>query len=335
MSEGKRRGPVMIDLEDTRADTPEVNPAEAPPVPDAPGALSGPLPEGRAMQMAATLAGRRPSRLARWFWGLLATLVGAVRSGRRGESRWLGWVVTALIAAFGLVCLAIVVKEAAAFARLSRMDRLHHLAQEAATSGDLKQARDFAGKLEAIYRARPDLDWHRDRFAERRDEQFDAAALLALAEAELIAPLDAAALREVEAAARQVATVTALVPLAFADVVAAMTSNIRMIRRVAEVYGGRSGTLGSWRLMRAVMTHLVATGAVAVGDDMIGSVLGGNVLARLSRRFGEGVVNGALTARVGVAAMEVCRPMPFGEGRRPSVTGVLRRALTGLFGDKA
>ncbi len=108
-----------------------------------------------------------------------------------------------------------------------------------------------------------------------------------------------------------------------------------MIRRVAEVYGGRSGTLGSWRLMRAVMTHLVATGAVAVGDDMIGSVLGGNVLARLSRRFGEGVVNGALTARVGVAAMEVCRPMPFGEGRRPSVTGVLRRALTGLFGDKA
>lgn len=128
---------------------------------------------------------------------------------------------------------------------------------------------------------------------------------------------------------------TALVPLAFADVVAAMTSNIRMIRRVAEVYGGRSGTLGSWRLMRAVMTHLVATGAVAVGDDMIGSVLGGNVLARLSRRFGEGVVNGALTARVGVAAMEVCRPMPFGEGRRPSVTGVLRRALTGLFGDKA
>jgi putative membrane protein len=72
---------------------------------------------------------------------------------------------------------------------------------------------------------------------------------------------------------------------------------------------------------------------VAVGDDMIGSVLGGNVLARLSRRFGEGVVNGALTARVGVAAMEVCRPMPFTKSRRPKVTRVLQRALTGLFGD--
>ncbi|MCB1348016.1 MAG: DUF697 domain-containing protein, partial [Maritimibacter sp.] len=53
--------------------------------------------------------------------------------------------------------------------------------------------------------------------------------------------------------------------------------------------------------------------------------------SKLSRRFGEGIVNGALTARVGVAAIEVCRPLPFSRGRRPSVTGIVRRALTGLF----
>ena len=70
--------------------------------------------------------------------------------------------------------------------------------------------------------------------------------------------------REVEAAARQVATVTAIVPLALADLFTALTANLRMIRRIAEVYGGRAGTLGSWRLTRSVLTHLVATGAVAV-----------------------------------------------------------------------
>jgi putative membrane protein len=174
-----------------------------------------------------------------------------------------------------------------------------------------------------------------EEMARRRDEVFDAESLFALAEARLLAPLDAMASREVEAAARQVATVTAIVPLAFADVIAALTSNLRMIRRIAEIYGGRSGTLGAWRLTRAVLTHLVATGAVAVGDDLIGSVAGGSVLSRVSRRFGEGVVNGALTARVGVAAMEVCRPLPFGPKRRPSVTALVRRALTGLFGGKA
>ena len=82
------------------------------------------------------------------------------------------------------------------------------------------------------------------------------------------------------------------------------------------------------------MTHLVATGAVAIGDDLIGSLAGGGVLSKLSRRFGEGVVNGALTARVGIAAIEVCRPLPFVAASRPSVTGIVRQALTGLFGQR-
>jgi putative membrane protein len=162
----------------------------------------------------------------------------------------------------------------------------------------------------------------------------DADGLLGAAETDLLTPLDQRALREVEAAARTVATVTAVVPLALADVATALASNLRMIRRIAEVYGGRSGGLSSWRLTRTVFTHLVATGAVAVGDDLIQSVAGGGILSRVSRRFGEGIVNGALTARVGVAAIEVCRPLPFHASPRPSVTALVRRSLTGLFGQK-
>jgi putative membrane protein len=75
----------------------------------------------------------------------------------------------------------------------------------------------------------------------------------------------------------------------------------------------------------------VATGAVAVGDDLIGSVAGGGILSKVSRRFGEGVVNGALTARVGVAAMDVCRPLPFVARPAPRVSSLVGRALTGLF----
>jgi putative membrane protein len=65
---------------------------------------------------------------------------------------------------------------------------------------------------------------------------------------------------------------------------------------------------------------------------MIGSVAGGGVMSKLSRRFGEGVVNGALTARVGLAAMELCRPLPFRALDRPSVSSLMSRALTGVFG---
>jgi putative membrane protein len=111
-----------------------------------------------------------------------------------------------------------------------------------------------------------------------------------------------------------------------------LTANLRMIRRIAEIYGGRSGFFGSWRLTRAVLSHLVATGAVAVGDDLLEPILGGSILGKLSRRFGEGLVNGALTARVGVAAMEVCRPLPFTAAESPKVRKIIKRALGGLFG---
>ncbi|TNF59903.1 MAG: TIGR01620 family protein, partial [Rhodobacteraceae bacterium] len=247
----------------------------------------------------------------------------------------LGWAVTGLIAALLLVMAAIALREAAAFGRLSRLDDLRQAGDTARMNHDLEAARGVVARLLRLYGGREDTRWGRDRLAERRGDAFDADALLDLAEAELLAPLDAQAAREVEAAARQVAMVTALVPLALADVAAALTANLRMIRRVAEIYGGRSGFLGSWRLTRAVMTHMVATGAVAVGDDMLEPLLGGSILGKLSRRFGEGLVNGALTARVGVAAMEVCRPLPFSPRRRPSVRGMVKNALGGLFTSRA
>ncbi|MEW9919550.1 YcjF family protein [Marimonas sp. MJW-29] len=327
------KGPVLFDLDTDSTPRPQV--AEAPPVPD----LHVAAPEGQAMQIAARLAARRPSLLVRLFWWLAAALTGAIVSIAAWSfvtdlmTRYplLGWGMTALFAAFLLVLALLGLREMAAFGRFARLDGLRHAAAEAVAQGDLPAARNVTDRLISLYRGREETRWGRDRLADLRQDQLDAAGLLALAEAELLGPLDRAASREIEAAARQVATVTALVPLALADVAAALTANLRMIRRVAEVYGGRSGFFGSWRLTRAVLSHMVATGAVAVGDDLLEPVLGGTIIGKLSRRFGEGLVNGALTARVGVAAMEVCRPLPFAPEKRPKVRGIIKNALGGLF----
>ena len=332
----KTNGPVLFDLDD---DTPAPTPAEAPPVPD----ILEPAPQGQAMTTAAALAARPVSRLAQWFWSLLVLLITTVASVAAWnfvtnlvtQNLYLGYAVAALFGLFLFVVLLIVIKELSAFARLGRIDRIQHAADAALASEDLTAARAVVKDLTGLYAARDDTKWGRDKLKDRQADMFDASALIALADTEVLGPLDAAARREVEAAARQVATVTALVPLALADVVAALGSNIRMIRRIAEIYGGRSGTLGSWRLTRAVLSHLVATGAVAVGDDMLEPILGGSLLGKLSRRFGEGLVNGALTARVGVAAIEVCRPLPFANGKRPSVRSIVKTALSGLISSKA
>ena len=111
---------------------------------------------------------------------------------------------------------------------------------------------------------------------------------------------------------------------------AALFANLRMIRQIAQIYGGRSGSFGSLRLLRRVFAALLGAGALALTDDLVGSVAGGGVISKLSRRLGEGVVNGALTARVGVAAMELCRPLPFVALEKPGVSGLVSRALAGL-----
>lgn len=320
------KSPVLIEME-----APGANPAEAKPIDD--------QPEGAAMMAVAEIAIRQPSRLARWFWGSLVALMSFGLSvaaydfvaGLIARNPLLGAVALGLLGLFLLICLVILFREWAALARLSRLDGLQHAAASAETMED---ARVVTNQLVRLYNGRSDMDWSRQRFVDRQQDVFDADALLALAETDLLAPLDQAATREVEAAARQVATVTALVPIALADVIAALTANLRMIRRIATIYGGRGGTLGSWRLIRAVFSHLVATGAVAVGDDLLGSVAGGGILSKLSRRFGEGLINGALTARVGVAAIEVCRPLPFVAVKRPSVSALVSRAVAGLFDKK-
>jgi putative membrane protein len=344
MSEAPK-GPVLFDLDAPPkskakpATKPKVTPATAPPVPD----LDVPTPTGQAMQTMAVLASRKPSKLAKWFWSLLGALIGFAISlsaydfvmGLIERNPILGYIALGLTGLFVFVMLIITVRELAAFSRIKRLDHIQAAANHALVDKDLEGAKDVIAQLQRLYRGREDTIWGREKLAETQSDAFEADALLTLAEMHLLAPLDAAALREVESAARQVATVTAIVPLALADVATALTSNIRMIRRIAEIYGGRSGTFGSWRLTRTVFTHLVATGAVAVTDDLIGTIAGGGILAKVSRRFGEGLVNGALTARVGVAALEVCRPLPFSKQTRPSVAGIVKRALTGLFGSKA
>ena len=72
---------------------------------------------------------------------------------------------------------------------------------------------------------------------------------------------------------------------------AALSQNVRMVRRIAEAYGAHAGFFGFWRPLR-MAAHLLATGAVAVGDDLIGSVAGGHVSPAF-RRFGEGMINGS------------------------------------------
>jgi putative membrane protein len=307
-------------------------PGDAPPPPD------DDLPlQGEAMLTVTRLAARK--RRGGLLWsvaGSLVTLIVTVAAYdylRDLIARYpaVGMLALALTGLLGVLVVLQLFREAWAFRRLARIDEFRSDAAAALAEQSRDKALALSRRLAGFYGSRTELRWALARLEETREEVLDADAILDLTERTLFAPLDAAARREIEAAARTVAAATAVIPLALVDVLAATSQNLRMIRRIAEVYGAHAGFFGSWRLLRTVATHLLATGLISAGDDLIGSVAGGHVLARVSRRFGEGMVNGALTARVGIAAMDVCRPLPFAALPRPKVSNVVGRAFTGLF----
>ncbi len=289
------------------------------------------LPEAEILRAPA------PRRAGLWtiFWaavfGLISLAMGAAAydfvTGLIASRAWLGWIAVGLMAIIAAGLLIFTLREVAGLSRLQRIDGLRSDAELAWETLDRKRADDVRDRLTALYRSRPELDRSRALINERAGDSPDADALLTLLERETLRDLDAEALEAVKTGARSVAAATALLPIGLLDAAAVLFLNVRMVRRVAATYGGRAGWLGSWRLLKQVAFHLAATGAIALGDDLLGAVLGGGALAKISRRAGEGLLNGALTARIGVAAMEVSRPLPYRKLSKPSVKKVAAAAL--------
>ncbi|MFM1816586.1 MAG: hypothetical protein RLZ98_3281 [Pseudomonadota bacterium] len=253
--------------------------------------------------------------LGLWFWNFVWAAF--------QRSDWLGWLAMTLLAVAAVAALAIVLREVAGLLHIRSLHKIRALAERARATGDRAAERTATRRLTGLLAGREDLAWPLARFREHTRDVRDAGDLLTIAERELLAPLDRQAQRCVLDSARRVSIVTAVSPASVLSVVYVLYENLRMLRALATLYGGRPGFAGSLRLARMVFLHILATGGIALTDDLLGQFIGQDLLRRLSRRLGEGVFNGALTARVGVAAIAVVRPLPFIEAKPPRIRALL------------
>lgn len=243
---------------------------------------------------------------------------------------WVGWIAAGLLTVIALSALVLLLRELWGFRRLARLAKLRKLLKDVAATGDAKREREAIGLLARHYAGRSDLRWGLARLKEHEGDVLAPGELLRLADRELLSPIDAEARRVILKSAKRIATVTALSPMMWIAVGYVLVENVRMFRALAGLYGGRPGVLGALRLGRLVVTHIVATGGLAMTDDLLGQFLGQDVLRRLSRRLGEGAFNGALTARLGVAAVEVTRPMPFLDAEKIRVRDIFQELMRSL-----
>jgi putative membrane protein len=273
--------------------------------------------------LVSALAGAAVLGACAWF----ARLVSAALA----REDWVGTTTLVLLLVAAFAALMLLLRELVGFSRLSRLSRLRADITRAIADRDVKRERKAALRLAGLYARRPEQAWSVRRFREHARDVHDAGELLALADRDMMAPIDGEARRLITRSAKRVATVTALSPMALIAVGYVLIENLRLLRGLAALYGGRPGFFGVLRLAQLVVGHMVATGGLALTDDLLGQFLGQDILRRLSRRLGEGAFNGALTARIGIAAIEVIRPLPFLVARRPRVREVLGEVLKPMF----
>ena len=235
---------------------------------------------------------------------------------------WLGWVALGLAILAVLAFLAIIGREVAGIWREQKIENLREAAVDALAVKDHKAAKGIVSDLLSLYGGRSSAAQGSARLRGLTDEIIDADDRLAIAERELLAPLDVQAKRAIAGAAKQVSLVTAVSPRAIVDVAFVIFAAVRLLRTLSRIYGGRPGLFGFLRLAKAAFNHLAVTGGMAVGDSLMQQVLGLGLAARVSAKLGEGVLNGLMTARFGLAALSVCRPLPFIREETPKIGDV-------------
>ncbi|MGX1105234.1 MULTISPECIES: YcjF family protein [Bradyrhizobium] len=275
---------------------------------------------------------RRGFRWGTLFWSAVAGLVvlgtglGVINLVEDLFARNEGLGVLGLgLAVIAAVALAVVTtRELVGLARLATIEKLHLRAAEALISDDRAASRVIVADLLKLAHQTPQLARARSTLQSHTDDIIDGADMIRLAERQLMTPLDEEARRLVSTAAQRVSVVTAVSPRALFDVLFVFVASLRMIRQLARLYGGRPGALGMIRLLRHVIAHLAITGGMAASDSLIQQMLGHGIAAKLSQRLGEGMLNGLLTARLGLAAIDVTRPLPFNALPRPALTDLAK-----------
>lgn len=248
---------------------------------------------------------------ALWLDGLIRSLF--------SRADWLGYAAIGVTSLGLLALLGMVVREWLGMRRLAAVQALREEAIKAAEERKPAPARAVLDKLVKLSESMPETSAGRAAISRTAGEIIDAEGLLGLAEIELLAPTDRKVRQLILNASKRVSVVTAVSPRAIVDLGYVLFESTRLVRAIAEAYGTKPGRLGMFRLFRDVIAHLAVTGSIAAGDSLVQQILGHGIASKLSARLGEGVVNGLMTARIGIAAMDLLRPLPFKTVKRPGI----------------
>ncbi|MBF0358192.1 MAG: DUF697 domain-containing protein [Magnetococcales bacterium] len=231
----------------------------------------------------------------------------------------LGLAFALLAGGAGLALLILAFKEVVSLRSVKKVHNLQKQSRKLYRENSHGNGIRFSSGIMKLYKSRKDLDSGWQKFQDSTDSNFSDREVLSLFSNSVLIDLDKKAYGIVVNNSSVAALLTAISPMAWLDALLFFWRNVRMVRQIAICYGFRPGFIGSIVLIQEVLQGVVASATADFITDEVADSVGSSVTAVLFAKAGQGMANGLLSARVGVQAMRLCRPVVFLPNENPSL----------------
>ena len=273
----------------------------------------------------------------RWLWRIVGSVFAGVVAVETFTFFQQGFTQSPILAAmygvllFGLSAIvgSTAIREYSALRQFKRQQRTQNkaktiLSAELADHRHLdakKLCENISANLPCDLMSEHEQSWQRLTKDEYSDEE-----LLQLYSREVLAKVDEKALAEVAKFSTEAVVLVALSPIALVDMMLMFWRNLRMIDKIAGLYGLKIGYWSRIKLIKQVFVNMAYAGASELVVDLGADLVGAELLGKLSARMAQGLGAGMLTSRLGIQTIKLCRPIPF-EENTPRIAQVRKKIL--------
>ncbi len=202
---------------------------------------------------------------------------------------------------------------------------LQHQAQALLAQNTHGNSAQLTRQLEHQYR-HTSLNRQLQNALQQLDSSYNDGEIIHYLNRHALSQADKAAQRCVQRYSIESGVLVAFSPWASFDMLLVAWRNLRMLREISTIYGVAPGLLTQGRLLKQVLQNLAFAGASEMAMEAGSALLSSSVTTSLSARAGQGLGAGLFTARTGLTAIKLCRPLP--DSRQDS--GMLNKIAKGI-----
>ncbi|ENO8414383.1 TIGR01620 family protein [Vibrio mimicus] len=275
----------------------------------------------------------RPSKGRKWFaGGLFAAFSGlvalqavdsVVQAIQSADWLSLGW--AGFVSALATLGLGAIGKELWKLRRLRQHFSVQEQAQALMEKDAVGQGQAFCQQI--AKEGKVDKQGYQ-RWQSALNSSHSDAEIIDLYDALVVAEQDKQASQIVTRYATEAAALVAISPLAIADMLLVAWRNFSMVDQLAKVYGVELGYWSRVKLFKAVLLNMALAGASELAVDASVDLFSMDIAGRVSARAGQGVGVGILTARLGIKAVGLLRPLPWHPDRQLKLSAVRKQVVS-------